>query len=250
MLKVKIETKIANFILKADISAGSEIVVLFGPSGTGKSTILKSIAGLTAPQKGEIQLHGRTLFSPSEKINLKPQLRKVGYVVQDYALFPHMTVEKNIGYALKTIDSKTCNGKSGTQSQYGIHNIQLRAQSKIMNMLDTMKISHLKNRYPEQLSGGEKQRVALARALIIEPELLLLDEPLSALDFNLRLELQEELLNLQKQWNIPFVVVTHDHHEVARLKAGKTKLSMTNDLHEFTYSVNDRSKPAGLRVSY
>jgi molybdate transport system ATP-binding protein len=229
MLRVKIETKLENFTLKADLTIGSEIAVLFGPSGTGKSTILKSIAGLMSPQQGEILLHGRTLFSSSKGIDLKPQLRKVGYVVQDYALFPHMTVEKNVGYGLLDKDRK----------EHSRHKVQ--KQQKINDMLETMNIANLKDRYTEQLSGGEKQRVALARALILEPELLLLDEPLSALDTDLREKLQKELYALQKQWDIPFVMVTHDRQEVERMQAGKAVLSIADGAHEFVYAMANRS---------
>jgi molybdate transport system ATP-binding protein len=235
MLTAKFEIKIADFNLKVDITASSEIVVLFGPSGIGKSTILKSIAGLMTPKKGEIALHGRSLYSSVDKINLKSQHRRVGYVVQDYALFPHMTVENNIGYGLTTGSRELPADK---------------IEAEIEKMLDTMKISHLKNRYPKRLSGGERQRVALARALIIEPELLLLDEPLSALDLKLRLELQEELLELRKIWNIPFILVTHDLHEVSRLEAGKARLAIDGDTHEFTYGDNERHKPPTMRISY
>lgn len=238
MLRVKIETKLENFLLRADLVAESEIVVLFGPSGTGKSTILKSIAGLMSPQQGEILLHGRTLFSSSKGIDLKPQLRKVGYVVQDYALFPHMTVEENVGYGLLNKDRK-----EHKQSRVDI-------MQKIQDMLETMNIANLKDRYPEQLSGGEKQRVALARALILEPELLLLDEPLSALDTDLREKLQKELYALQKQWNIPFVMVTHDRQEVERMQARKAILNIAGGVHEFTCTIANRPNTLSVRVNY
>lgn len=230
MLQVQFETRLTNFILKADIVAENKILVLFGPSGSGKTTILKMIAGLMMPQNGLIKLNGRLLFSSADRIKVKPQFRNIGFVPQDYALFPHLRVKDNIGYGIV--------GKVNA-NEY---------ESRILQMLETVKIIHLKDRFPKQLSGGEAQRVALARALITRPALLLLDEPLSALDADLKLELQEELYGLQKQWNIPFVLVTHDYREVERLEASRARLTVADEVHKFTFSETDRPKVNTLQI--
>lgn len=198
MLKANFTTTLRLFNLEAEIKVSNEILVLVGPSGSGKTTILKCLAGLKTPSQGTIQVHKRTLYSSEQKINLPPRERRVGYVFQEYALFPHMDVKKNVMYGL-----------SGEKSRLKSH----RAEE----VLDMMGILHLQNRYPQQISGGEKQRVALARALVTEPEIMLLDEPLSALDQEIRSELQLELKKLQRQWQIPFVLVTHDLNEAAIL---------------------------------
>lgn len=175
------------------------ILALVGPSGAGKTTILQCIAGLQTPSWGEIKIHDKAVFSSEHSIDVPIRNRRIGYVFQDYALFPHMTVEKNVMY-----------GKPKKE------NIPDKVLT-VSNVLEMLKIGHLRHRYPNQISGGEKQRVALARALMTEPELLLLDEPLSALDHDTRSTLQQELLKLQVQWQIPFILVTHDPQEAEML---------------------------------
>ena len=183
-----------------------EILVFFGPSGSGKTTILNCLAGLDRPDKGYIKLGGRVLYSSNEKINIQPFNRKIGYIFQDYALFPHLNVFENIIYGQKK----------------EINNIE-----KINNLLDKFHIDDIKDRYPATLSGGEKQRVALARALMIEPKLLLLDEPLSSVDNNLKDKLMREIKMMQKEWQIPFIYVTHDDREARFL--GNKFLSFKNE---------------------
>ncbi|MGN7468771.1 ATP-binding cassette domain-containing protein [Brevibacillus sp. SAFN-007a] len=202
MLSVTIQKRLPDFLLAVSFSAGQEIVVLFGPSGSGKTTILNSIAGLVHPDGGEIVLNGRTFYKQGQK-PLSVQKRKVGYLFQDYALFPHMTVAQNIRYGLKPG-----------------HDLHLEP------LLSTVGIAHLLEKYPHQLSGGQKQRVALVRALATEPELLLLDEPLSALDADTRRQCQDELLRLHAMWRIPFLLVTHDREEAEKL--GDTILLLEN----------------------
>lgn len=193
MLEVQMMKRLPHFSLQIEFSVTNEIIVLFGPSGSGKTTILNSIAGLAEPDAGLIRLQNRIFFESAKKLSLPPQQRSVGYLFQDYALFPHMTVEKNIAY-----------GKKQTKE----------FQENLKALLG---ISHLSQKYPHQISGGEKQRVALARALATEPSLLLLDEPLSALDQDTRKQCQEELVKLQQLWKIPFLVVTHDQSEAETL---------------------------------
>lgn len=193
MLFVNIQKRLPDFILDVSFSVQKEIVVLFGPSGSGKTTILNSIAGLVHPETGVIQLNENVFYREGQK-PLPVQKRNIGYLFQDYALFPHMTVEQNVRYGLK----------KG-------HELNLAP------LLSTVGIDHLLQKYPHQLSGGQKQRVALVRALATEPDILLLDEPLSALDADTRKQCQNELLRLHAMWNIPFLLVTHDREEAEKL---------------------------------
>lgn len=178
------------------LKADNQILILLGPSGSGKTTILHLLAGLFKPDEGFIKINERILYSSGEKINNPPQSRNVGYLFQNYALFPHMTVRQNVIYGLK---SKGCRQDGSALDP--------------LELLDSFGVGHLIDRYPSQLSGGEKQRVALARALVVQPNLLLLDEPFSALDRNTRISLRQELKKLQQQWQIPFVLVTHDEED-------------------------------------
>lgn len=193
MLRVAIKKRLPDFWLDVDFSVGDNILVLFGPSGSGKTTTLRCIAGLARPDQGRISNNETVYYSGQEKIFLSPRERHVGYMFQDYALFPHLNVRKNINYAV-------VRPKEKTRQLYG-------------SLLELLKISHLAEREIDTLSGGEKQRVALARALMAEPSMLLLDEPLSALDYETRVELREELRKLHNLWKIPFVLVTHDAEE-------------------------------------
>jgi len=199
MFKAHFKKKLPTFELEVDISLNHGILALVGPSGAGKTTILQCLAGLQTPSWGEINIHDKTVFSSERGKDVPIRNRHIGYLFQDYALFPHMTVEKNVAYGKP---------KKGSTPNKAL---------TVTNVLEMLKIEHLRNRYPKQISGGEKQRVALARALMTEPELLLLDEPLSALDQDTRSTLQEELLKLQAQWQIPFIMVTHDVQEAERL---------------------------------
>ena len=194
MLEVKIKRQLAFFTLEADFTLGKEIMVLFGPSGSGKTSLLWAVSGLSKVEEGRIVLNDRVLFDSREKINLPTQKRKVGFVFQDYALFPHYTVEKNIAYGCKQ-----------------------KGHRPDKDWLEIFGIAHLAKRYPQQLSGGEGQRVALARALASNPDLLLLDEPFSALDKKNRMHLREELRKLNQQWQIPFIVVSHDEDDATYL---------------------------------
>ncbi|HLQ72792.1 MAG TPA: ATP-binding cassette domain-containing protein [Bacillota bacterium] len=191
MLFVDIEKQLPHFLLRATLQVNNEIVVLSGPSGAGKSSILNSIAGLTSPDSGTISLN-ETLLYEENKTDLPIQKRHIGYVFQDYALFPHMTVWKNIAYAIKD-------------------------ESFIKQLLQELGINHLTDKYPHEISGGEKQRVALARAIAAEPKLLLLDEPFSALDDDTRTRSHEQLIHIHKRWRIPIILVTHSKDEARKL---------------------------------
>lgn len=194
MLYVDLQKSLAEFTLEVQLSVGNEILVLFGPSGSGKTTILKMIAGLLRPDGGVIRYGDQVFFSSEQQIFLRPQARHIGYMFQNYALFPHMTVEKNIWYGVQQADKQN-------------------AKVLYEQLMHILKIDRLSSRGINQLSGGERQRVALARALMAKPDILLLDEPMSAVDKATRLELQLELKQLQASWQIPFILVTHDWEE-------------------------------------
>jgi molybdate transport system ATP-binding protein len=200
VLKAEIHKQYPGITIDVAFEFERGILVLFGPSGSGKTTILDCIAGLQQPDAGCISLNGKSFYSSADRIAVPARKRRIGYVFQHYALFPHLTVKENTMYGIP----KHCKGGKG----YRIG---------ALDVLEMLKIVHLQDRYPSQLSGGEKQRVALARALMVEPELLLLDEPLSALDHVNRKNLQAELKQLQRIWMIPFVLVTHSRREMQRL---------------------------------
>jgi len=199
MIKAQFGKKLPNFDLEIYVNLTSGILVIIGPSGAGKTTLLQCIAGLQNPSWGDITINNRVVFSNLKRTNVPARSRRIGFVFQDYALFPHMTVEKN---ALYGMPQRKRIGKNALE---------------VHDLLDMLGILHLRHRYPGQISGGEKQRVALARALLSSPELLLLDEPLSALDDDIRRILQKELRRLQSQWDIPFIMVTHDDEEAELL---------------------------------
>ena len=200
MLEAVFTKKLWHFTLDLDLKVDNRIMVLWGPSGAGKTTVLNCLAGLVKPSSGFIKINNRMLYSSGEKINVSVRFRNIGYLFQDYALFPHMTVKQNVLYGLKC--KKHARGESAPDP---------------LELLDSFGVGHLVDRYPRQLSGGEKQRVALARALIVQPELLLLDEPFSALDKTTKQNLRRELKKLHRQWRIPFVLVTHDEEDAGFL---------------------------------
>ena len=193
-LSVDIEKKLGAFHLRSQFEAPDETMALLGASGCGKSMTLKCIAGIVTPDRGRIVLGGRVLFDSEKKINLPPQQRRVGYLFQQYALFPNMSVEQNI----------LCGIRSGDKAE------KRRVLAEKIRMF---RLEGLEKKHPAQLSGGQQQRVAIARSLVNEPEILLLDEPLGALDLKLRKEMQLELKRLQREMNITFIYVTHDQEE-------------------------------------
>ena len=186
MLVVDFQKQLDHFSLEMQFELDREILALVGSSGSGKTTLLNCLAGIVQPDAGEISLNGRGFYSDGQK-PLKIQKRKVGYLFQDYALFPHLSVEQNILYALSR----------GTDI------------SHINELTKILGITGLLGKYPHQISGGEKQRVALTRSLAAQPDILLLDEPFSALDDANRDRCQEELLRIHQQWQIPIIFVTH-----------------------------------------
>lgn len=198
-LSVHIQKRFGNFNLKVDLEQEGGILGLLGASGSGKSLTLKCIAGIYTPDEGRIVLNGRTLFDSEKRIRLRPQQRNVGYLFQNYALFPNMTVEKNILCGLSREKDKSLRGKKLLQA------------ARLLQIEDQLK------KYPEQLSGGQQQRSALARILVSEPEVLLLDEPFSALDAYLRDQLQISIKEILEQFQKDVILVSHSRDEIYRL---------------------------------
>jgi molybdate transport system ATP-binding protein len=177
---------------------GFSVTVLFGPSGSGKTTVLRCLAGLERPEAGAIRWGEAIWFDAARGIFLRPQHRGIGYLFQEYALFPHLTVAQNIAYGLT--------GLSRTERR-----------RRVADILELVQLTGLEARYPKHLSGGQQQRVALARALAPRPRLLLLDEPLSALDATIRERLRQDLRRLLRALGTPTVLVTHDRVEALAL---------------------------------
>lgn len=189
-----------RFTLRAAFSSEEEFVVLFGPSGSGKTLTLQSIAGLSTPDSGRIAFNGRVLYDSKNQVNVPARRRGIGYLFQDYALFPHLTVFDNVGFGLKRNWQWRLSGED---------------RRRVEEHLEVFEISHLAASLPSALSGGQKQRVALARALIRKPGCLLLDEPFSALDILLRKKLRKELARIQSTFRIPVIMVTHDPADIS-----------------------------------
>jgi len=194
-ISVDIKKRFGSFVLDVQFEADNEVLTLFGASGCGKSTILKCIAGILKPDSGRIVLDGKVLFDSEKRINLSPQKRNVGYIFQQYALFPNMTVEQNIACGL--------HGRKDAE--------------KIAGIIHAMHLDGMNNKYPSQLSGGQQQRTALARILIGDPDILMLDEPFSALDTHLRYQMEKEVKSTIESYGRSVLLVSHDKDEVYRL---------------------------------
>ena len=207
---------VANAIdgVTLDVMPG-EFVVLLGPSGCGKTTLLRTIAGLERADEGEIDIHGRTVFSATRKVELPPERRNLSMIFQSYALWPHLTVFDNVAYPLRN-------------RRRGLSRAQIA--EKVEHVLGLVGVSELRKQYPGQMSGGQQQRVALARALVDGGDLVLFDEPLSNVDAKVRESLRRELLEMQRRLGFAAVYVTHDQseamelaHRVAVMGAGKVR---------------------------
>ncbi len=195
-LTVDIEKTLGDFRLRVAFTAENGLLSLLGASGCGKSMTLKCIAGIERPDAGRIVLNGETLFDSEKRVDLPPQKRRVGYLFQQYALFPNMTVQQNI--------------RCGVREKQG-------ADALVADIIGKMHLEGLEKLRPRQLSGGQQQRVALARILVNAPEVLLLDEPFSALDAHLRFRLEREMLETVRRFGKPVLMVTHDRDEAFRL---------------------------------
>ena len=203
MLTVNFKKRFYNerevaFRLEVSFSVASGFTVLTGASGTGKTSLLRAIAGILAPDEGFIKLNSEIYYDSARKINLSIQRRRVGFVFQDYALFPHLTAKENVAFGIKAESQKLKNEKAS-------------------EMLALFRLENIGKQLPGEMSGGEQQRVALARALASDPSIVLLDEPLSAVDVETRAKLLDEIENAQRRANIPFIYVTHNETEARRL---------------------------------
>lgn len=195
MIQVDIQLKRDNFDVVVKETFGMGITGLFGPSGSGKTSLLNAICGLAKPEKGFISISGKKVFGVDEKINVPVEQRRIGYVFQEGRLFPHLTVEKNLRYGMKKADDN------------GMFN----------KVVELLKLGHILKSRPAKISGGERQRTAIGRALLSSPELLLLDEPFSALDATLRQQILPFILKIQQTINVPILVVSHDITDLLKL---------------------------------
>lgn len=192
-----------EFQLDIHLTSSDSHIALFGPSGSGKSLTVRAIAGLLTPAQGRIVINNTVFFDAETGVNLSPQERRVGYLAQDYGLFPHLTVNQNIAFGLKA-------GWRNAGRRF-----QLPKASK--HWVDVFELEPILHSYPDEISGGQKQRVALARTLVTDPTVLILDEPLAALDIPLRKKMREELAELQTRLDIPSILITHDPQDASVL---------------------------------
>jgi molybdate transport system ATP-binding protein len=208
-----------HFRLDSSFQSAGKFVVLFGASGSGKSLTMRAIAGLEQPDAGRIVAGGRVLFDAATGVNIPARRRRIGYMFQDYALFPHLTVEKNLAFGLRGI----------------WRGIAAPERKLVEEFLEIFQLRELRQALPPDLSGGQRQRVALARALITRPKLLLLDEPFSALDPLLRLKLRRGLKEIQAHFDIPVLLISHDPEDIDMFaetlvcyEAGQIRSVLTN----------------------
>jgi len=226
-LEFEAELALGSFRYEAAFRAGEEIVVLFGHSGAGKSVTLQVLAGLLRPERGRVVLDGAVVFDSATGVNLGARDRRVGYVVQELALFPHMTVAQNVAFGMPPRADR---------------------QARLMELLELLGIEGLGGRRPASLSGGQQQRVALARALARDAQVLLLDEPFSALDEELRTALRRELLRLRQELGLTIVFVTHDLRE-AHLLADRVAVFDAGRVLQFAEREAVFRRPSSRRVA-
>jgi multiple sugar transport system ATP-binding protein len=210
------------------VIADGGFVTLLGPSGCGKTTTLRMIAGLESPTEGEIFINGKPVFSSSQGIDVSPNKRDVGFLFQNYALWPHMTVEQNISFGLENLKWD-----------------KARINARVNELLLMLKIEQFGKRYPNELSGGQQQRVAIARTLATGPKVLFMDEPLSNLDAKLRTEMRSELKRLHAETDSTFVYVTHDQLEAMTLST-KTCLMKEGIVQQYAPPLEVYNKPANI----
>jgi ABC-type sulfate/molybdate transport systems ATPase subunit len=205
-LEIQIEKKLADSALDVSFTAADQPLSILGPSGAGKTMLLRCIAGLEHPDRGRIALGDRVLYDSERRISIPARLRRVGMLFQNYALFPHRTVAENVAFGLRQLHARD-------------------AAARVLTFIERTQLMGLEQRYPRELSGGQQQRAALARALAIDPEALLLDEPLSALDTHLRSQMETQLLLTFAMFRRPALFVTHNIEEAYRLSSHMLVLS-------------------------
>jgi molybdate transport system ATP-binding protein len=198
MLSVDVEKKLGDFTVKAAFAGDRAVTALFGPSGSGKTSIVNMIAGLITPDRGRIAVDGEALFDGAHGIDQPAHRRRIGYVFQDGRLFPHLSVARNLDYG------RWMSGKA-------------RDEAQVKHVTELLNIGHLLKRRPGALSGGERQRVALGRALLMQPRLMLLDEPLASLDAARKSEILPYFQRLRDETKLPMIYVSHDPNEVKAL---------------------------------
>jgi molybdate transport system ATP-binding protein len=201
-LKLSVADGRRRFDLAVRFATDAPFAALYGPSGSGKTLTLQAIAGLLRPDAGHIRLDGRTLYDAARGIDVPAPERRMGYLFQSYALFPHLSVRENIAFGLKSWHRRRLSAKD---------------QAHVAELLDSFALTPMADSRPGTLSGGQQQRVALARALACEPQVLLLDEPFASLNPMLRQSLRTELAQVRKRWGIPALMITHDIEDVLEL---------------------------------
>ena len=197
----KLIKKLNYFTLDVEFTMENELLVIEGSSGAGKTTILNCLAGIITPDDGKITIDDKVLFSHTDKVNVTAEKRNIGYLFQNYALFPNMTVRENVLYGLKNKKEYRRKATRKPMLEYAD------------NMMEMLGVAHLAKKNSTAISGGEEQRVALARAMVTRPSLLLLDEPFSALDENTKGKIYEEFLDFKESLRIPTILITHNHRE-------------------------------------
>lgn len=206
MIDVDLELSVSDgrrrFDLSVRFATDVPFAALYGPSGSGKSLTLQAIAGLLPPSRGHVRLNGRTLYDASRQVNLAPPARRIGYLFQHYALFPHLSVRDNVSFGLQS---------------WWQRRLPSADRARVQQLLDRFDLTPLAESRPHSLSGGQQQRVALARAMACEPQVLLLDEPFAALNPMLRAALRQDLARVRKEWGIPALMITHDVDDVLEL---------------------------------
>lgn len=201
-LRLHVEDRTRRFDLAARFATSVPFAALYGPSGSGKTLTLQAIAGLQRPTSGHVRLDGRTLYDSAQGIDLPPPERRIGYLFQDYALFPHLSVRQNVAFGLTSWRSRR---------------LAPAQRERIDGLLESFGLTPMVDSRPATLSGGQRQRVALARALACEPQVLLLDEPFASLNPMLRQSLRQDLAQVRRQWGIPALMITHDIDDVLEL---------------------------------
>ncbi|MDM0076950.1 ATP-binding cassette domain-containing protein [Variovorax sp. J2P1-59] len=206
MIDVDIQLTVTDgarrFDLAARFATGAPFAALYGPSGAGKSLTFQAIAGLLHPDRGQVRLDGRTLFDSAQRIDVPAPERRIGYLFQNYALFPHLSVRDNIAFGLRTWRHRRLSREDG---------------ERVDALLEGFDLTAMAQSRPRTLSGGQQQRVALARALACRPQVLLLDEPFAALNPMLRSTVREDLAKMRREWDIPVLMITHDIDDVLEL---------------------------------